>query len=96
MTDTIKPSIAQAPWWISEIADCDGLELHPVREITDGGVPYCEQCEPGEAQFWSVFGHLKEGGVVCFEDFETEAPARLFAEELLAAWPHLRTYGLLG
>lgn len=76
----------------------DGLEIHPVRELTDetDGTRYCEQCTPQEAQFWSVYGHLREGGVLCLEDFETEAAARRYAHNLLADWPHLHTFGLLG
>ena len=47
-------------------------------------------CEPHEAEFWSVFGHLIEGGLECFEDFATEAEAQAFAVKLREVWPHLR------
>lgn len=86
----------ERPRWIAEISSFDGLEIHPVREVREEAEAYCEQCEPHEAQFWSVYGHLKEGGVLCLEDFESEAQARDFANRLLDEWPHLRTFGLLG
>jgi hypothetical protein len=87
-----------------EIRTCDGIEIHPVRdgswnETEQGPRPFspdadnqtnCEQCEPHEAHFWSVFGHLKKGGLLCFEDFATQGEAEAFAEKLLAAYPHLR------
>ncbi len=96
--DPIKQAKALTPWWMMEIVSFDGLEIHPVQELTDesDGSQYCEQCEPSEAHFWSVYGHLKEGGVLCIEDFATEAEGRAFANTLLDAYPHLRTYGLLG
>lgn len=101
---------ALIPFWMQEIQSCDGLEIHPVRdghwnEETQGPRPFsqdndletwCEPCAPEEAHFWSVYGHLKTGGVLCLEDFATEAEARRFAERLLAAYPHLRKYGLWG
>lgn len=67
----------------------DGLEIHPVREEMDEQGGYCEQCEPEEAHFWSVYAHLEEGGVDCLEDFPTEAEARRYAERLKAEYPHL-------
>jgi hypothetical protein len=74
------------------------LEIHPVQERadTDDGFSYCEQCTPEEADFWSVYGHLREGGVLCLEDFTTEAEARAFAETLLSAWPWLHAHGIAG
>lgn len=95
--DPIAQARALTPRWMSDIHTCDGLEIHPVRELTDedDGSSYCEQCEPHEAQFWSVYGHLKEGGVLCLEDFPSETEARAFAQTLLSAWPHLRIFGLL-
>jgi hypothetical protein len=83
-------------WWFYRILEFGGLELHPVRECTDAddGFKTCEQCAPVNADFWSVYGRLLEGGVLCFEDFKTEAAARAFAETLLSAWPHLHAHGL--
>jgi len=95
--DPIKLARAVTPWWMMEIASFDGLELHPVQELTDerDGSQYCEQCDPDAAHFWSVYGHLKEGGVLCLEDFASEAEGRAFAKTLLDTYPNLRTYGLM-
>jgi len=94
----VKRAKALTPWWMMEIGKFDGLEIHPVQELTDqrDGTRYCEQCESSEAQFWPVYGHLKEGGVLCIEDFATEAEGRAFARTLLDTYAHLRTHGLLG
>jgi hypothetical protein len=98
MTNPIKTAKALTPWWMMEISRFDGLEIHPVQELTDesDGSKYCEQCEPSGAHFWSVYGHLSEGGVLCIEDFETEGSARRFAGQLLGTYPHLLKFGLLG
>lgn len=96
--DPISKAKALTPHWMMEIHAFDGLEMHPVQVLTNeqDGSSHCEQCEPDEAHFWSVYGHLRAGGVLCFEDFATEAQARGFAQRLLDAWPHLHTFGLLG
>ena len=87
---------SEAPHWREEISACDGLEIHPVHivEIAEDGTVYCEPCEPEQAQFWSVYGHLRSGGVLCFEDFASASEARHFAHALLEEWPNLRTFGL--
>ena len=92
----IATAKAATPWWMTEILHYDGLEVHPVYEETDAetGDSYCEVCKPEDAHFWSVYGHLKEGGMTCLEDFPTEQEAVAFAEHLLQAYPHLREYGL--
>ncbi len=54
-----------------------------------------ERCEPEAAEFWSVYGHDRTGGVLCFEDFPTQAQARAFADRLLEVWPHLNSRGLM-
>lgn len=53
------------------------------------------ECTPEDAEFWSVYGHCRSGGVLCLEDFPTETEAHAFAKRLLDAWPHLNTYGLM-
>ena len=96
---TTPPGTApEAPHWREEISACDGLEIHPVHvvEIGEDGTAYCEQCEPEQARFWSVFGHLRSGGVLCFGDFASASEARHFAHALLDEWPKLRTFGLWG
>ena len=92
----IAAAKAATPWWMQEILDYDGLEVWPVYEETDAttGDSYCEVCKPEDAHFWSVYGHLKEGGMTCFEDFATKEEAIAFAEKLLPAYPHLQELGI--
>ena len=96
-TDPIRAAKAITPRWMMEIHSFDGLEIHPVREYKDpdGDGTYCEQCEEHEAHFWSVYGHLIDGGVDCIDDFPARAAAQRFAAQLLDVWPHLRKFGLL-
>lgn len=110
MPSPVELAQALTPRWMMEILDCDGLEIHPVRDLfwnddEEGTRPFqgdphrktcCEVCQPEKAHFWSVYGHCRTGGVECFDDFPTEAEARRFAEWLLAAYPHLHTFGLMG
>ena len=82
--------------WNQSIVGYDGLELSPVAEYADFGSSYCERVEdPGEAQFWSLYGHLRKGGVECIEDFNTEAEGLSAAKHLLALYQNLREHGLL-
>ena len=92
----IQLAKAATPFWFETIHGYDGLELAPVAEYEDkDGFKFCERVDdPREAQFWSVYGHLPEGGVECLEDFPTEQEATAFAEHLLSLFPNLRKYGL--
>lgn len=108
-TDPIRAAKAITPRWMMEIRSFDGLEIHPVRDLNwdddeRGPRPFdfpddhetrCEPCEEHEAHFWSVYGHLIDGGVDCIDDFPTQAAAQRFAAQLLDVWPHLRKFGLL-
>ena len=108
-TCPIKAAKAITPWWMMEIYEYDGLEIHPVRDHswndeTMGPGPFCipvhretrcEICEPETAHFWSVYGHCPYGGDWCFEDFPTHQEARAFAERLPTVYPHLKEFGLL-
>ena len=50
-------------------ADIDGIEIHPCATYTDAaGTAFTEQCHPDVAQFYSVFFHLKTGGLTCIAD----------------------------
>ena len=79
------------PRWMLNIRGFDALEIHPCvvvgRDSLDN--PIVEQCDPEDAHFWSVFGHLRTGGVDDFEDFATEVEATAFRDRLIAAYPHL-------
>jgi hypothetical protein len=82
---------AKIPRWMQNIRDFDALEIHPCVGVGTDSLDnlIVEQCEPEDAHFWSVFGHLRTGGTDDFEDFATEAEAIAFHDRLLAAYPHL-------
>ena len=104
MSSPIEHAKAATPFWMMEIQKFDAIEVHPVCDLNwndeeEGLRPFrgdperethCEQCQPHEAHFWSVYGHLKEGGLECFEDFATREEAETFAEKLQSVYPHLR------
>lgn len=92
----IQSANAATPWWMMEIQDYNALEVHPVyREIDlETGDYMYETCKPEQAHLWSVYGHSKQGGLHCFEDFPTQEEAYAFAERLLKGYSHLQEYGL--
>jgi hypothetical protein len=61
--------------WMLNIQDYDALEIHPCTVVGNDSIgnDIVEQCEPEDAQFWTVFGHLRTGGSDEFQDFATEA-----------------------
>ena len=60
----------------------DDYEIHGIRKIdeNDRHLSYHEQVPDDEAEFWSLFGHIPDGGVDCIGDFAT----REHAEEIFA------------
>lgn len=91
-----KGGIAGAPEWRRSIAEFEGLEISPCRVFGFAdGQDLVEPCGPDAADFWTVYGHRREGGVTAFEDFPDHAAAQRFARWLLSAHQHLRYYGLL-
>ena len=58
----------------------DAYEIHGVREFDEGNGKFCEQVPDGDAEFWSLYGHVPGAGVICIGDFAT----RQFAEEVYA------------
>ena len=97
MTNPITAAFAATPHWMLDIRSYDGLEIQPCHIVgrADDGNEIVEPCEPEEAEFWTVYGHSREGGVNAFEDFPNAEKARAFAERLLACYPHLQEQGLL-
>jgi hypothetical protein len=93
--DPIVAAKAATPWWMARINEFDAIEVHPCWVVgnTSGGTKIIEQCEPAQAHFWSVYGHLRTGGLDCFEDFPTEMEAVAFASKLRHAYPHLSGKG---
>lgn len=60
----------------------DGFEIHPCKEYkAPSGARFIEQIDEGEqADMWSVYVHLKEGGLSCIADLDTEQQALDFVE----------------
>ncbi len=87
----IEAAFALTPRWMLNIRQFDALEIHSCKVIgkDSSGKDIVEQCSDEEAQFWTVFGHIKTGGVDDFEDFGTEAEAQAFHDRLVACYPHL-------
>lgn len=58
----------------------DNYEISPCRRFDDAGLPdpnglTFEVCEPHEADVWTLYGHLPEGGVEAIGDFATREDA---------------------
>lgn len=70
----------------------NALEIHPCREYEKGTpTAFVEQCEPSEAEFWSVYVRYnpktnKEefGGLECIADCDTEEEAKQLEKFLTA------------
>jgi hypothetical protein len=61
----------------------DDYEIQPSRRYFDADEPdktFVEPCEPFEADFWTVYGHIPGEGVQAIGDFDT----RQHAEEVYA------------
>lgn len=61
----------------------DGYEIQPCRRYLDAeepGLSFVEPCEPHEADFWTVYGHVAGEGVHAIGDFEDLG----HAEEIVA------------
>jgi hypothetical protein len=88
---------ALTPDWMQRIKEFDGIEIEPCRVVGHDslGNDIVEPCDdaPEEAFFWTVYGHLRTGGVNAFEDFATEAEAVAFHNRLISAYPHLAAEG---
>lgn len=57
------------------LTDYDAIELHPCWKAGD----VIERCSPDEADMWSVYLHLREGGVECIGDLDSLSEAKAFA-----------------
>ena len=61
----------------------DAYEIQPCRRYIDVDEPqvaFIEPCEPFEADFWTLYGHIPGEGVQAIGDFDT----RHHAEEVFA------------
>ena len=93
MTNDISPidaAKALTPKWMQSIRDFDALEVQPCVIVGNSAFEeIVEPCRPEDAHFWTVYGHLRSGGVNAFEDFATEAEAVAFHDRVIAIYPHL-------
>ncbi len=63
----------------------DEIEVHPCKVVDEDKtnnltVQAIEQCEPEEAEFWSVYVHFVGGGIDCIADCDTKDEADTLAE----------------
>jgi hypothetical protein len=61
----------------------DNYEIQPCRryiDFNDPDIAFVEPCEPFEADFWTVYGHIPGEGAQAVGDFDT----RQHAEEVFA------------
>lgn len=56
----------------NNIKPYDAFEYHPCHTHFLGEKEIVEQCMSEEADFWSVYIHLKQGGLSCIADLCTE------------------------
>ncbi len=61
----------------------DNYEISPCRRYEEPDSPgkfYFEVCEPGEADVWTLYGHINGQGVEAIGDFSTrEAAAQVYS-----------------
>jgi hypothetical protein len=70
----------------------DAIEVSPVTGADEIGYEVCGEDEPDIAM-WSVYLHLKEGGVECIADCATKHDAYFIAQALHTAFPSLHVFG---
>lgn len=72
----------------------DEFEYHPCKVVDEDKnlkkeIQSIEQCEPEEAEFWSVYVHLIGGGLDCIADCATEDEAK----QLIEILEYVRIFG---
>ena len=66
----------------------DGYEIHPVRESAN----YMTQCEPEEADYWTLYGHYNTGGLEAIGDFKSEESAQEILQAIEFREKRTKTY----
>ena len=65
----------------------NGFEIHPCRRVCEDqhGQVTLEQCDEDDPAIsvWSVYGHLREGGLECLADFENNSLAEDFYDQII-------------
>jgi len=75
-----------------KITDFNTLEVSGIKIFRQGRDTIHERCKPNEANYWTVFGHLRRGGVDDFQDFRTQAQAEKYHDRLLKRYPHFSKF----
>lgn len=77
----------------------ENFEIHPCLSTSqdEHGLVFLEQCNEDNPAIsvWSVYGHLKEGGLECLADFETQTQAEAFHDlivEVQGQWAQADEY----
>jgi hypothetical protein len=68
-----------------DLTQFDAVEVHGCvqRHLRDDGTFEVEVADAGERpDFWTVYLHLRSGGIIAYKDFPTESEANLSAKEL--------------
>lgn len=60
----------------------DCIEIQGVADLTDGDAQPCCEVDNDNPDFFSVYLHLVEGGVICVGDFSELPEAERYAAEL--------------
>lgn len=78
-------------YFIPDYEFYDGVEMAPCRIVNDPGPEFNPNtsverienpCDYDKIAFWSVYLHMKTGGVECVADFKTETEANELYELL--------------
>jgi hypothetical protein len=64
-----------------DLTEYDAVEMHPVARETRNGMELFEQCDRDSPDLhcWSVYLHMKEGGISCIADCPNEEIALFVA-----------------
>jgi hypothetical protein len=79
-----------------DLTKFDAIEVNPVAGwVDEDGDTNCNVCDEDDPnlEMWSVYLHLKEGGVEWIADCATKEDAYLIAEALERAFPQLNRHG---
>lgn len=81
MTTTFNP--ITGIWFDDSLVhQWDTVEYHPCKNVSSNDkldTDSVEQCQAGEADFWSVYLHDVKGGIYCVADVATEKQAQQLA-----------------
>lgn len=71
-------------WSLFDNIEVNGVMDCATAEMRARGESDLCACDDEDAELWSVYGHLKTGGIECITDCETRADAEVIAALFLA------------